>query len=329
MSTSDERAPTAPDGDDPPTTPGGDALATTPAGGPPDVAVAGGPPPTPTGAGPTGGAPPDGAAAVAPASAAAPGAEPPGEVLIEARGLAKYYGPFTAIEDVSFEVRRGEVVAFLGPNGAGKSTTMRILTGVLAPDRGEARICGRSVIDDRLAVLGRLGYLPENGPLWDDMTPDALLRFLGAARGLSGARLDERVEAVTRRLSLGSVRGKAIHKLSRGYRQRVGLAQALLHEPDVLVLDEPTNGLDPNQIRDVRRTIRALRADKGVLLSTHILQEVEAVADRVVFIHDGRIVFQGTVEALKASAARGEGPAALDLAFARHTGAERGQEVPA
>ncbi|MCW8140586.1 MAG: ABC transporter ATP-binding protein [Planctomycetota bacterium] len=248
-----------------------------------------------------------------------PPAEPtskPAEVLITASGLSKFYGAFAAVSDVSFEVRRGQVVAFLGQNGAGKSTTMRMLTGMLAPDRGEARIAGLSVITDRLAVARRLGYLPENGPLYDEMTPDELLRFLGEARGLAPDRLEQRVAAVRDQLDLGAVMGKAIHKLSRGYRQRVGLAQTLLHEPDVLILDEPTTGLDPNQIRDVRTTIRELGRTKAVLLSTHILQEVEAIADRIVFINDGRIVFQGTVEEL-----RRKGGGDLDAAFAAHTAA--------
>jgi ABC-2 type transport system ATP-binding protein len=241
----------------------------------------------------------------------------PGDVLIEASGLTKYYGDFTAIRDVSFTVRRGEVVAFLGPNGAGKSTTMRCLTGVQAPDAGVARLAGLEVLEHRVAVARRLGYLPENGPLYEDMTPRELLQFLGEARGLEGARLAERIDHVRETLSLASVMGKAIHKLSRGFRQRVGLAQALLHDPDALILDEPTNGLDPNQIRDVRRTIDELRRTKAVLLSTHILQEVAASADRVVFIHDGRIVFTGTVNELRGSRLD------LDEAFASHTSAGR------
>jgi ABC-2 type transport system ATP-binding protein len=261
---------------------------------------------TPTDAQPTRGADPTSAPA---------GAKTPGEVLITASGLTKYYGGFTAIVGVSFEVRRGQVVAFLGPNGAGKSTTMRCLTGVLAPDRGEARIAGFNVLEHRIEVAHRLGYLPENGPLYDDMTPEGLLRFFGEARGLDPARLERRIEDVRARLDLGSVMGKAIHKLSRGFRQRVGLAQALLHEPDVLILDEPTNGLDPNQIRDVRKTIREFGRDKAVLLSTHILQEVEAIADRVVFISDGRIVFEGTVDELRAT----KGAKDLDAAFASLT----------
>jgi ABC-2 type transport system ATP-binding protein len=263
---------------------------------------------------------PEAAPSTSPTPEVAPTTAPPpvkeGEVLITASGLCKYYGDFTAVADLSFEVRRGQVVAFLGPNGAGKSTTMRMLTGVLAPDGGEARIAGISVLTDRMAAAKRIGYLPENGPLYDDMTPEELLRFLGEARGLAPDRLEQRVAAVRDQLDLRSVMGKAIHKLSRGYRQRVGLAQALLHEPDVLILDEPTTGLDPNQIRDVRKTIRELGRTKAVLLSTHILQEVEAVADRIVFINDGRVVFQGTVDEL-----RRKGAGDLDRAFAEHTAA--------
>ena len=216
------------------------------------------------------------------------------DAMIEADGLTKYYGPFIAIENVSFRVPRGEVVAFLGPNGAGKSTTMKILTGYLAPTVGTARIAGHDMSTDRLAGAERLGYLPENGPLYPDMTPRSLLEFFADARGLAGDRKRERVEAVVRQCELGSVIGKAIGKLSKGYRQRVGMAQVLLHEPDVLILDEPTSGLDPNQIREVRETIRRLGEKKTILLSTHILQEVEALADRVILIADGRLRFDGT-----------------------------------
>ncbi len=253
------------------------------------------------------------AAPAEPAPAAPAGAE----VLIHAEGLCKYYGAFTAIEDVSFEVRRGQVVAFLGCNGAGKSTTMKILTGVIAPDRGEARVAGLSVIHNRIEVAGRMGYLPENGPLYEEMTPLELLRFFGEARNMEPARLTQRIDELVERLALRSVLAKPISKLSKGFRQRVGLAQALLHEPDVLIMDEPTSGLDPNQIRDVRRIIREFGEQRAILLSTHILQEVEAVADRVVFIHQGRVVFQGTVDELRASkAAAGD----LEAAFAQHTG---------
>jgi ABC-2 type transport system ATP-binding protein len=214
-------------------------------------------------------------------------------VMIEAEHLTKQYGPFVAVRDVSFEIPRGQVVAFLGPNGAGKTTTMRLLTGFIAPTRGTARIAGIDVQADRISAAEHLGYLPENGPLYPDMTPEALLKFFGQARGLRGPDLGARIEAVLVQCALGPVAGKAIGKLSKGYRQRVSMAQALLHDPEVLIMDEPTSGLDPNQIKGVRGLIRELGRSKTILVSTHILQEVEPVADRVLFIHDGRIVFDG------------------------------------
>lgn len=216
--------------------------------------------------------------------------------MIEADRLAKYYGSFVAIEDVSFKIHRGEVVAFLGPNGAGKSTTMKLLTGYLAPSAGIAKIAGHDMSTDRLDAAARLGYLPENGPLYSDMTPRSLLEFFADARGLEGSRRRERINYVVELCALGSVIGKPIGKLSKGYRQRVGMAQVLLHEPDVLILDEPTAGLDPNQIREVRETIRKLGQEKTILLSTHILQEVQAMAGRVLFIDRGRLRFDGTTE---------------------------------
>ena len=222
----------------------------------------------------------------------------PRSAMIEAEGLSKYYGNFAAIRDVTFRIPQGEVAAFLGPNGAGKSTTMKLLTGYLSPSAGIAKIAGHDMASDRLAGSARLGYLPENGPLYLDMTPRALLNFFADARGLSGTRKRERIEAVIDLCALGSVVGKPIGKLLRGYRQRVGMAQVLLHEPDVLILDEPTAGLDPNQIHDVRETIRKLGKSKTILLSTHILQEVEAMASRVLFIDEGRMVFDGAVSEL-------------------------------
>ncbi len=214
-------------------------------------------------------------------------------LMIEAVGLSKFYGGFAAIQDVTFSVAKGEIVAFLGPNGAGKSTTMKILTGFLTPSAGTARIAGRDVLTDRIKAAAHIGYLPENGPLYPDMTPRSFLKFLGDARGLTGSKLSERLEKVIAQCALQSVVDKPIHKLSRGYRQRVGMAHVLLHEPDVLIMDEPTSGLDPNQIREVRQTIREIGKTKTILLSTHILQEVDAVADRTIFINEGRIVFDG------------------------------------
>jgi gliding motility-associated transport system ATP-binding protein len=224
-----------------------------------------------------------------------------GEAMIESDGLSKFYGDFAACRDVTFTINRGEVAAFLGPNGAGKSTTMKLLTGYLAPSEGEARIAGYNMATDRLAGAERLGYLPENGPLYPDMTPRSLLRFFGTARGMSARQIDQRLEVVVDLCKLGSVIGKPIGKLSKGFRQRVGMAQVLLHEPDVLIMDEPTAGLDPNQIREVRDTIRRLGETKTILLATHILQEVEAMCNRVIFINEGRLIFDGTPRELTAN----------------------------
>ncbi|MCA9184551.1 MAG: ATP-binding cassette domain-containing protein, partial [Planctomycetales bacterium] len=193
--------------------------------------------------------------------------------MISAERLSKYYGPFAACRKVNFEVKAGEVVAFLGPNGAGKSTTMKLLTGYLSPSEGVARIAGHNMSEDRLAGAERLGYLPENGPLYPDMTPHALLKFFGAVRGLTAGYVRQRIEAVVDLCGLKSVFHKPIGKLSKGFRQRVGMAQSLLHEPDVLIMDEPTAGLDPNQIREVRDLIQRLGKEKTILLSTHIMQE--------------------------------------------------------
>ncbi len=221
-----------------------------------------------------------------------------GPPMIEAIGLSKFYGVFAATRDVRFSVSKGEVVAFLGPNGAGKSTTMKMLTGYLAPSEGIARIAGFDMSTNRIDGSRRLGYLPENGPLYPDMTPHALLAFFAEARGIQGKLQEERIASAVDLCNLHTVLHKPISKLSKGYRQRVGLAHAMLHEPEVLILDEPTAGLDPNQIRDVRNTLRKLGEEKTILLSTHILQEVEAMADRVVLINEGRLVYDGDVAGL-------------------------------
>ncbi len=231
---------------------------------------------------------------------------------IEAFQLSKFYDNFAAIRDVSFQVPIGQVAAFLGPNGAGKSTTLKILTGYQQASSGTARIAGLDITQHRIEASRRIGYLPENGPLYPEMTPLELLRFFGEARGLDNNKLTSRIESVVAQCNLSSVLEKAIHKLSKGYRQRVGMARVLLHEPDILIMDEPTAGLDPNQIREVRNLIRNLSENKTVLISTHILQEVEAVADHVVIINEGSIVFDGT----PAEMAAGEG---LEAAFYRLT----------
>ena len=233
--------------------------------------------------------------------------------MIEAAGLSKFYGPFAAAREISFKVYEGEVVAFLGPNGAGKSTTMKLLTGYIAASEGTAHIAGHNMATDRLAGSARLGYLPENGPLYPDMTPHGLLEFFADARGMSRVRRETRIAAVVDLCKLDSVFHKPISKLSKGYRQRVGMAQTLLHEPDVLILDEPTAGLDPNQIREIRRTMRQLGEKKTILLSTHILQEVEAMASRVIIVNEGRLVYDGPVADLASQ------DGGLDGAFRRMT----------
>jgi len=219
--------------------------------------------------------------------------------MIEAIDLCKHYGSFAAIDKLSFTVHRGEVVAFLGPNGAGKSTTMKVLTGFLTPTSGHARLCGIDVVDDRLAAVERLGYLPENGPLYPEMTPRELLQFFAEARGMTPARFQERLDYVSEECSLGGLLDKTIGKCSRGQKQRVGMAQALLHDPEVLILDEPTTGLDPNQIRHVRELIKKLGETRTILLSTHLFQEVEAMTERLVMVNDGRLVFDGTTDEFK------------------------------
>ncbi|MBM01049.1 MAG: multidrug ABC transporter ATP-binding protein [Rhodopirellula sp.] len=235
------------------------------------------------------------------------------EVMIEANQLSKFYGEFAATRDINFQIKRGEVVAFLGPNGAGKSTTMKILTGYLSPSEGVASIAGFNMATHRIEGSRHLGYLPENGPLYLDMTPYSLLAFFADARGLSKRNREERIEAVVDLCDLSSVIYKAIGKLSKGYRQRVGMAQALLHEPDVLIMDEPTAGLDPNQIQEVRNTMNRLGKDRTILLSTHIMQEVEAMASRVIMINEGQLVYDGPMDEL---AEEGE---PLDAAFRRMT----------
>ena len=201
-------------------------------------------------------------------------------------------------------------MAFLGPNGAGKSTTMKMLTGFLAPSSGSAKVCGLEVAGNRDAVANRIGYLPENGPLYEEMTPLGLLNFFGDARGIDSHTKSARIEKVVGQCALETVLNKPIGKLSRGFRQRVGMANVLLHEPDVLIMDEPTAGLDPNQVLEVRKTIKGL--GKTILLSTHILQEVPEVADRIILINQGRLIFEGTPDELK-------GETSLDQWFNKQT----------
>jgi ABC-2 type transport system ATP-binding protein len=214
--------------------------------------------------------------------------------MIEAEGLQKRFGPVLAVDDVSLTVRRGEVLGFLGPNGAGKSTTMKMIAGYLTPTRGTARLCGYDVLDDPIAVKRRLGYLPEGAPTYPDMTVTAFLDWVAAVRGFRGAERRRRVERAIELTSLHDVLYYPIEALSKGFKRRVGLAQALLHDPEVLILDEPTDGLDPNQKHEVRKLITAMAPEKAIIISTHILEEVEAICTRVVVIARGRVVADAT-----------------------------------
>jgi ABC-2 type transport system ATP-binding protein len=221
--------------------------------------------------------------------------------MIEAKGLVKVYGSKRAVDGISFRVGRGEILGFLGPNGAGKSTTMKMLTGFLRPDAGTATLDGVDVLDDPVAVKRRLGYLPESAPAYPEMTVEEFLSFIAEVRGFR--RAEEKRGCVGRVLGLTHlepVRRQTIETLSKGYKQRVGFAQALLHDPPALVLDEPTDGLDPNQKNEVRALIRSMAATKAVILSTHILEEVEAICTRVIIISRGRIVADETPAQLQA-----------------------------
>lgn len=219
--------------------------------------------------------------------------------MIEVEDLRKNYGAFRALRGVDFTVDKGEILGFLGPNGAGKTTTMKILTGFLNPTAGKAVVAGHNVLEDSVEVRRRIGYLPENTPLYEDMTVREYLRFCGRLRRMGGPRLNERIDDVVGLTALEPKFRAPIKTLSKGYRQRVGIAQALLHEPEILILDEPTVGLDPNQVVDVRGLIREVGESRTVILCSHILSEVEATCGRVVIINVGKIVADGTPEELK------------------------------
>jgi len=220
--------------------------------------------------------------------------------MIEIRGLVKRFGPFTAVDGVSFSVERGEVLGFLGPNGAGKSTTMKMVTGYLTPTAGTAVVCGHDVTREPLAVKEKIGYLPEGAPAYPDMTPETFLRFAAEVRGFRGKERRARVDEAAARVNLGGVMRQPIETLSKGFKRRVGLAQAILHDPEVLIMDEPTDGLDPNQKHEVRELIRGMAPRKAIVLSTHILEEVEAVCTRAVVISRGKVVADGTPQQLQA-----------------------------
>jgi ABC-2 type transport system ATP-binding protein len=220
--------------------------------------------------------------------------------MIDIKELTRRFGPILAVDRVSFRVERGEVLGFLGPNGAGKSTTMKMVTGFLAPTSGTALVGGHDVTREPIRVKEKIGYLPEGAPAYPDMTPEGFLGFVAGVRGIRGAERKARIEGVVAKVHLEGVLHQPIETLSKGFKRRVGLAAAILHDPEVLIMDEPTDGLDPNQKHEVRELIRGMAPSKATILSTHILEEVQAVCTRVIIISRGRIVFDGTPAALAA-----------------------------
>ena len=233
--------------------------------------------------------------------------------MINVKELSKRYARTTAVDHISFDVAKGQIVGFLGPNGAGKTTTMRILTCFMPPSSGTATVAGFDVLEQPMEVKKRIGYLPETPPLYPEMETAEYLKFVGQLKGLSGAELQKRVDYVCERCSVADVRNKLLGKLSKGYRQRVGLAQAIIHNPDVLILDEPTAGLDPKQINETRDLIRSLAGSHTIILSTHILPEVEQTCEQVVIINKGKLVATDSVRNLQARA-RGAESIMLEVA---------------
>jgi len=233
--------------------------------------------------------------------------------MISVKELSKRYARNTAVDHISFEVEKGQIVGFLGPNGAGKTTTMRMLTCFLPPTAGTATVAGFDVLEQPLEVKKRIGYLPESPPLYLEMRTAEYLTFVGKLKGLSGADLRQRVETVCERCAIADVKNKLLGKLSKGYRQRVGLAQAIIHNPDVLILDEPTAGLDPKQINETRDLIKSLAGDHTIILSTHILPEVEQTCQQVIIINKGKLVATDSVSNLQ-NRARGAESVLLEVA---------------
>ena len=220
--------------------------------------------------------------------------------LIEVTELRKLFGHLVAVDGVSLAVGRGEVLGFLGPNGAGKSTTMKMITGFLAPTSGSVKVCGKELADDPLAAKQRIGYLPEGAPAYGEMTPATFLNFIGDIRGMAAGHKAARIREVVAKIHLEGVLNQSIETLSKGYKRRVGLAQAILHDPEILIMDEPTDGLDPNQKHEVRALIKEMAPTKGIIISTHILEEVDAVCTRAAIIAQGRLLFTGTPAELAA-----------------------------
>jgi ABC-2 type transport system ATP-binding protein len=241
--------------------------------------------------------------------------------MIEVRNLTKRYGDVVAIRDISFTADTGQILGFLGPNGAGKTTTMRVITGFMPATTGTVKVAGYDIFDDSLEVRKRIGYLPESPPLYNDMTVTSYLRFVGRIRGIAKAELGDSVDRVLRTCGLAEVAERVIGHLSKGFRQRVGLAQALVHNPGVLVLDEPTIGLDPRQIIEIRRLIQELSGERTVILSTHILPEVTQLCEKVVIINEGRIAVEDTLANLTRDMT-------LEQVFLRYITKEQVEERP-
>jgi ABC-2 type transport system ATP-binding protein len=248
---------------------------------------------------------------------------------IEASGLSKDFGRILAVDDISFTVASGEVLGFLGPNGAGKTTTMRMLTGYLRPTKGSVSVCGINILSEPVKAKSRIGYLPEGAPLYPELTPATFLRFTGQVRGLGGRDLEERMTRTADLVHLREVWDQSIETLSKGYKRRLGLAQAILHDPDVLILDEPTDGLDPNQKQEVRELVKEMARTKTIIISTHILEEVHAVCTRAVILAQGRIVADGTPQELESMAADHNAVSILLPADGAPRFAERLKEIPA
>ncbi len=225
--------------------------------------------------------------------------------MLEVNSISKKFGDFLAVDQVSFKARQGEVLGFLGPNGAGKSTTMKMITGFLDSTEGEAFICGKSIQKDTLKAQSNLGYVPENAPLYEDMFVREFLEFIAKMRNVKEPLIGDRVDQVIKMCALKDVEFQKLETLSKGYKRRVSLAQSLVHDPKVLILDEPTDGLDPNQKHDVRELIKELAKEKCILISTHILEEVEEVCDRCIIIGEGKKLFEGTPSELKSKSSMG------------------------
>ena len=227
------------------------------------------------------------------------------QTLIEVKSLDKKFGTIHAVKNLSFSVKKGEVLGFLGPNGAGKSTTMKMITGFLEPTSGTVSVCGHDVLEEPIQVKEKIGYLPEGAPSYGEMTVKNFLDFIADIRGMKGKEKETRVDEIIKKINLESVRNQTIDTLSKGFKRRVGIAHVLMHDPEVLIMDEPTDGLDPNQKHEVRTLIKEMAAHKAIVISTHILEEVDAICTRAIIIASGELLFDGTPEELLAKSDSG------------------------